>query len=197
MVAPFNLGNARINPDLLPLVRPIDWFKPDPGNLREHPEQSIAGVAHSLEDFEQSKNIVALEDGTIVAGHATWEAAKRLGWRGLAAVVFHDYAKAEAFALADNRTAELSLWSSKLSERLKELAAGGLKLERIGFDAAAIKAITVREHDRNTSTNDDVNVPQLGAVVFRVVVECVDESDQVALMQRLDEEGRKCRALMS
>src|SRR5512142_1993886 len=95
-----------INPDLLPLAAPIAELKPHPRNARHHGELSYDGIKASLAEFGQQKPIVALRDGTVVAGNGTLEAARRLGWKRLAVVRFADAKKAGAYALADNRAAE-------------------------------------------------------------------------------------------
>jgi DNA modification methylase len=68
----------------------------------------VGAVAASLARFGQRKPIVARTDGTVIAGNHTLQAARQLGWTHIAVVrVDDDDATAKAFALADNRTAEL------------------------------------------------------------------------------------------
>jgi DNA modification methylase len=58
---------------------------------------------------------VARRDGTVIAGNHTLQAARRLGWAEIAVVwVDDDEATAKAFALADNRTAELGGYDDQL-----------------------------------------------------------------------------------
>jgi hypothetical protein len=55
--------------------------------------------------------VVIRQDGTIIAGNGTYEGAKRLGWAELEVVVFDGTeSQAKGYAIADNRTAELSKW---------------------------------------------------------------------------------------
>jgi site-specific DNA-methyltransferase (adenine-specific) len=90
---------------LQPLATEIDKLKLLPGNPRKG---DIQAVARSLEAFGQRKPIVAISDGTVIAGNHTLQAAQSLGWEKIAVVfVEDDEAKAKAYALADNRTAEL------------------------------------------------------------------------------------------
>ena len=109
----------------------------DPENARQHNEQNIQAIMGSLEEFGQRKPIVITGAGVIVAGNGTVEAAKRLGWLEIQAVRIPDDWTAEqtkAFALADNRTAELASWNSiKLSEQLIELEEADFKIEEFGF----------------------------------------------------------------
>lgn len=76
----------------------------------------VDAVAASLARFGQRKPIVARkDDGTIIAGNHTWQAAKKLGWKEIAvAFVGDDDVTAQAYALADNRTAELGSYDEEL-----------------------------------------------------------------------------------
>ena len=76
----------------------------------------MAAVAASLSRFGQRKPIVVRKsDRHIIAGNHTWLAAQSLGWTEIAAVlVDDDTATSQAFALADNRTAELGDYDEHL-----------------------------------------------------------------------------------
>lgn len=96
---------------------------PDPENARKHPERNLDAIKDSLSRFGQQKPIVALRDGTVIAGNGTLEAAKRLGWSELM-VVYTDLPEneARAFAIADNRSGELAAWDDDtLRKQLAEL----------------------------------------------------------------------------
>lgn len=150
-----------INADLLALARPIAWFKPDPKNARKHSTRNVKAIADSLRMFGQQKPVVALEDGTVIAGNGTLEAAKSLGMPDLACVVFADAEKARAFAIADNRTAELAEWDvDALTSSLKDLVESGVLIEDVGFSAdESVKVVGVKNHNRIIGSNgaDDVN----------------------------------------
>lgn len=97
--------------DLKPLIRPIKSLKPLPGNPRRG---DVDAVAKSYERFGQRKPIVALVDGTVIAGNHQLAAAKKLGWKEIAVVyVDDDNETAKAFALADNRIADLGTYDSE------------------------------------------------------------------------------------
>ena len=91
--------------DLRPLAQPLDKLTLFPGNPRQG---DVDAIARSLQTFGQRKPIVANRNGTVVAGNHTVLAAQQLGWSELAVVWVDDTeTMAQAFALADNRTAEL------------------------------------------------------------------------------------------
>jgi DNA modification methylase len=116
----------------------IKDLTPDPANARQHDEKNLKAIQGSLNQFGQRKPIVITEAGVIVAGNGTVEAAKRLGWLEIQAVrVPSDWTaeQTKAFALADNRTAELAAWSPEvLAAQLVELEAAGFEIEEFGFE---------------------------------------------------------------
>ena len=103
-----------IAPDLRPLARPIASLREDPKNARKHDKKNLDAIAKSLTEFGQRKPIVALADGTVIAGNGTLAAAKALGWSEIAVATFEDEAKAKAYAIADNRAGELASWDDEL-----------------------------------------------------------------------------------
>jgi DNA modification methylase len=112
---------------------------PDPQNARQHDDKNLKAIMGSLKEFGQRKPIVITEAGVIVAGNGTVEAAKRLGWLDIEVVrVPSDWtdAQVKAFAIADNRTAELANWNQEvLTSQLLELEAEGWELAEFGFEA--------------------------------------------------------------
>lgn len=92
--------------DLVSLSVPVNELVALPGNPRRG---DVDAIARSLAQFGQRKPVVVRRaDRVVLAGNHTVQAAKQLGWAEVAAVwVDDDDATAHAFALADNRTAEL------------------------------------------------------------------------------------------
>jgi len=116
----------------------ITNLKPDPQNARTHDEQNLSAIEGSLREFGQRKPIVITQDNTIAAGNGTVAAAKALGWTEIQAVrVPEDWGanQIKAFALADNRTAELAGWETQtLTAQIQELTDAGFHVEEFGFD---------------------------------------------------------------
>lgn len=109
---------------------------PDPENARAHDEKSVQAIAASLAKFGQRKPIV-VRNNVVIAGNGTLAAATYLGWDEIETVSADDLddTDATAFAIADNRTSELSTWDSDaLSDMMSKIAsAPELKLEVTGF----------------------------------------------------------------
>jgi hypothetical protein len=122
----------------------------DPRNARLHSERSIESVMASLRQFGQRKPIVVtgpggvVPEGIVVAGNGTLEAARRLGWDELDVSVWTPQSEAEmrAFALADNRTAELSEWDgARVAELIQELNAQSYDIASTGWNQDEIAKI--------------------------------------------------------
>ncbi|CAB4157475.1 COG0863 DNA modification methylase [uncultured Caudovirales phage] len=111
----------------------------DPTNARRHDAKNLASIEGSLRLFGQRKPIVVTGANVVVAGNGTLEAAKALGWTNIDVVrIPIDWSpeQVKAYALADNRTAELAEWDAKvLAEQLVELDAVGWNVAEFGFDA--------------------------------------------------------------
>jgi hypothetical protein len=110
----------------------------DPANARNHGDLNIASIEDSLARFGQRLPIVVQKQGRVVrAGNGRVIAARNLGWTEIAAVIVDEGdEEAMAFAIADNRTAELAEWDDEaLSTLLTDL--GPVP----GFSAADIEEL--------------------------------------------------------
>jgi DNA modification methylase len=152
-----------IQKDLLQLAHSITELKLLPGNPRRG---DIEAVKRSLEAFGQRKPIVVRRtDNVVIAGNHTLQAAQALGWDEIAVVwVDDDEVTSKAFALADNRTAELGDYDEEaLADLINDVGSlnPGL-LESSGWDDKAVQELLDRvEQVELPSDVDDVpdNVP--------------------------------------
>lgn len=121
----------------------ISSIKKDPKNARAHSSRNLEAIKNSLKEFGQQKPIVVDRDGNVVAGNGTLDAALALGWTEIDVTRTElRGTRARAFALADNRTAELAAWNDEvLAEALSEIQKDE-SLDSIctGFDAKEIEA---------------------------------------------------------
>jgi ParB-like chromosome segregation protein Spo0J len=117
----------------------ISSLTPDPENARKHDERNLKAIENSLRQFGQRRPLVVTGDGVVVAGNGTLQAAKRLGWQEIDVTRTPPewtYEQARAYAIADNRTAELASWNDTiLAEQLIELDAVGWELDQLGFES--------------------------------------------------------------
>jgi DNA modification methylase len=126
----------------------LDQLVPDPANARRHTDRNRTAVDRSLQTFGAARSLVADGKGVVRAGNQTLESAKKAGitkavvietdGRELIVVKRHDWSATEAaaYALADNRTAELAEWNNEvLAAQLGALTADGFDLGLVGFEA--------------------------------------------------------------
>jgi hypothetical protein len=121
----------RGNVGLKGMLVSVDELHPHPRNPRRG---VVSEIAKSLQRFGQQRPLLALPDGTLVAGHHVWQAAAAEGWSHIA-VVRSDLTEqeVEAYLLADNRLADLGLYEdAALAELLQPLAEADA-LEGIGY----------------------------------------------------------------
>jgi hypothetical protein len=128
-----------VGTDMAIIRLPVTDLSSDPANMRTHPEANILAIVASLRRWGQQKPIVIDSKRVVRAGNGTLEAARRLGWTHIACVVSDlSGAELQAFAIADNRTAELAEWSAELGgvlaglhEELPDLDMDGLALDSL------------------------------------------------------------------
>lgn len=127
-------------------VRPLASLKAHAAALRKHPEKQLEKLARSIAAFGFNSLLVIEDDGTVIAGHARLEAAKRAGvTEARVLIASHlDETQRRAFRIADNRIYEDGEWNEEvLRIELAELS--DLKLdfdvELTGFSTAEIDVL--------------------------------------------------------
>jgi DNA modification methylase len=136
-------------------IWPLDRIKPYPKNARKIPQKAIDKVALSLETFGWQQPIVVDTHGFIVAGHARWLAAKKLGWTDAPVHVASKLTPAQirAYRLMDNRSHQETAWDLDiLGLELAELKELDLDLSMTGFDLRELDALLLAPN----AAEDDV-----------------------------------------
>jgi DNA modification methylase len=142
---------------------PIGSVQFDPANVRRHGEKNLDAIKASLSRFGQQKPIVVDADGIVRAGNGTLMAAKALGWPEVTIVrTALKGAEATAYAIADNRTAELAEWDDDaLAQTLAALQIEDEELAKAtGFDDADIDAMLAPDD----VTEDEVPEPPVDPI---------------------------------
>jgi len=127
-----------ISETLRPLAMTLGRLHADDRNVRVHDERNLAAIAASLRRFGQQAPAVFAVRGrrrVVIKGNGLLAAARSLGWTHLAAVESGLAAEeATAFAIADNRTSDLSSFDAELlAAQLQELEEAEFDIEAAGF----------------------------------------------------------------
>ena len=149
-------SEAKTKPQLKLESVAINTLAADPDNVRMHGERNIESIKSSLERFGQQKPIVVGSDGVVIAGNGTLVAAIGLGWKNIGIVRSElKGSEAVAFAIADNRTAELAEWDDVgLAKQLAALRITDDTLaELTGFSQTDISEIGLLEQIENEPLN--------------------------------------------
>ena len=145
----------------------IDTLTLDPANVRRHPANNLDAIKASLTRFGQQRPVLVNAKGIIIAGNGTVMAAKALGWDHINIVRTElDGSEATAYAIADNRTAELAEWDDDaLAQQLAALQIEDEELARAaGFTEKEIAALAeatvdVQEDEVPEAPSDPITKP--------------------------------------
>ena len=108
----------------------LDSLHPDPRNARKHSKENVDLISSSLREVGASRSIVIDEDGVVLAGNATVQAAKAAGLTNLHVVDADGNTviavrrsgltpeQKRRLALFDNRAAELADWDREVLLKL-------------------------------------------------------------------------------
>jgi ParB-like chromosome segregation protein Spo0J len=120
---------------------PVDSLRPDPANPRKISEAELEALTRSVRQFGLIDPLIALRDGTVIAGHQRLVAARRLGFKTVP-VVYVDLPleQARLLNLALNKIS--GEWDEELLARLlADLSADAADLSLSGFDDDELKKL--------------------------------------------------------
>ncbi|MBX3582909.1 MAG: ParB N-terminal domain-containing protein [Rhizobiaceae bacterium] len=122
---------------------PIATLKADERNARTHSPKQIAQIAASIEQFGFNNPVLIAADNLIIAGHGRVQALKLLGETMTPILRLEHLNEVErrAYALAENRLAELAGWDRDILRiELQALAALDIPfdLEITGFETSEL-----------------------------------------------------------
>lgn len=147
-----------INEDLRILARPVKDLIQDPRNCNTHDRRSIETLKASLLRFGQTRPIKADTDGLVVAGNGLLMAAIELGWTHIAVSVkeFADEHERTAYALVDNRSAQLSALDYQMvAESLQQMSAADVAIGDLGWTEQELFPLLQARWSQPETTGDD------------------------------------------
>jgi hypothetical protein len=171
----------------------------DPENARTHSKKNIDAIAGSLNTFGQRRPLVVWE-GIVIAGNGTLEAAKSIGWTDIEITRVPPnwtHEQARAYALADNRTAELADWDAEiLANQLIELDSVGYEISDWGFEPLsppsgdAGDAFTgLPDGDRADATQITFTLTLKQAEEVQSAIAAAKRSDRIEIVDNVNSNG--------
>jgi ParB-like chromosome segregation protein Spo0J len=176
------------------LMMPIENIIPYEGNPRRN-DNAIPKVARLIKEFGWQQPIVVDRRNVVIVGHTRLMAGRLLGHRAVPVVVAAHLTpkQAKAYRLADNRSGEEAKWMPELlAAEIEDLRGASYDLELTSFEPGELSKLRLDD-------DDHVAAPKVrklsDSLRFQVVVDCENEKDQAALMEKLKTENRKCRPI--
>lgn len=187
----------------------ITDFTPDAQNANLGSERGSRMLDDSLASVGLGRSIVVDKAGRVIGGNKTQEAAVERGFED--AIVVHtdgdtlvvvqrddlDLAdvdpnnKARRMAYLDNRVSQVSLtWDA---QQIAADIEAGMELG-YAFSEDELAAIAGSSAG-NEHRQSEMNV--IGGMIYKIVITCNDEHQQTELLERFDNEGLTCQALIS
>jgi len=171
---------------MLIISKDIAELKPDDRNARKHDKRNLEAIRNSLERFGQQKPIVIDKNNIVIAGNGVYFAAKELGWKELNCVVCElDDLNKMAYAIADNRTSDLSEWDDMILQSiLTELS--NQKIDVPGYNESELDKILGDIDERNIYT-DKISMPDYEPLGMPVDIDDLyDDSKARELIAEID-----------
>lgn len=162
---------------------PVGSLNPYEKNARKHQDADVQTIVASIKEFGFDDPIgVWGEDNLIVEGHGRLMAAKKLGME-IVPVIHLDHLTDEqrrAYALAHNKTAEMSEWDfDLLSGELDGIF--DIDMAEFGFE--------LENDDNLTVERKEVDFDE----TVSVVIDCESEEEAEEIFEKMQNEGYECR----
>jgi ParB-like chromosome segregation protein Spo0J len=174
------------------IYKKIEDLIPYARNSRTHDESQVAQIAASIKEFGWTNPILLDGENGIIAGHGRVLAAQKLGETKVPTIELSHLTDGQkrAYIIADNKLALNAGWDMEvLKFEISELKPAELALT--GFSVGELKSWFGDDENENLDSEEmDLNVG------YEIIVECDSEYDQRKLLEKLTEEGFKCKSML-
>lgn len=184
------------------LEHPMDTVKVPVGDLRPHPANPKTGDVETIKESIRTNGLyrpifVQASTGYVLAGNHTLQAAVEVGLAEVPVIYLDvDEEQALRILLVDNRSADLGRYDNRLlADLLSGLAESELALVGTGWQDRELLAM-LEQVNTELAPVDPQGRPVTGGLVWQVIIDCRDGADQAELIDRLQSEGRACRAVV-
>lgn len=174
----------------------VDKLTPDPNNARKHEKADVKAVQNSIDKFGMCDPIgIWGDENMIVEGHGRLLALKQLGYTEAPCIRLDhlDEEGRKMYALAHNKTAELSSWDNdKVKATIKSLAEYSVSASDFGFDLSEFEerkeVEEVELEDAEEEAEESEPRVKAGEVwqLGRHRLMCGDSTDKADVLKLLD-----------
>lgn len=193
-------------------MHPFD-AKEDPANVeqREISDEQLTRLKYALENAPSmmlARPVILDTEAMAVGGNHRLRAAKLMigdddypkfnEWvrehHGIPFFIraFESAAERREWRVRDN--AEYAHWTDDgIAQLVTEHARDGGDMDLLGFDDANLKRLL--DYDGGGAPDDDSTAPGLGAVEYKLIIECDDETHQAQLLEQLQGESLNVTAV--
>jgi ParB-like chromosome segregation protein Spo0J len=137
-------------------------------------DEAVDAVATTITSFGFNMPILCDPEFTIISGHTRWKAVRKMGMTSVPVIVLRmTDVQRKAFALADNKTAELAKWDYvKVRKILDHLKCRKIDLPSLGYSQGELQALLAQAREFDWKNFDDGLKPNLARayVLLRVKV---------------------------
>jgi ParB-like chromosome segregation protein Spo0J len=194
---------------------PIDSIREWEQNPKRHDDANVHQIATSIKRHGFTAPILVWgSKRRIVAGHGRYRGAQLLlrqdpgallaldapapGQVLIREIEFASESEAAAYALADNRLTEANpMHAPDVAEILRQIEEEVGRVEVAGYSEADIEALLAGAGVAEVPEEAPDTSPQMGALQYRIVVECSDEVEQANLIEQFRAQGVRCQPLIS
>lgn len=171
---------------------PLADLKPNPRNYRKHPEEQIEQLAASIKEFGQPRPIlVRKENSMIVGGHGVSMAMHAAGKTEARVLLWDvDQDTADAFMIADNEHSKNAIDDDEM------LAALMRQMDRDDYTALGMDDNRVEKLLDPDKLSGGSGAGAGDGGICQILVDCENEAHQAALLEKFNNEGLQCRALL-
>lgn len=164
---------------------PVDSLRPYEKNARNHAEKDVSAIVASIKEFGFNDPIgIWSEKNIIVEGHGRLLAAKQLGISKVPCIRLDELTDEQrwAYALAHNKTAELSTWDETILES---------ELEEISIDMSEFGFVLTEEEEEQEKAKKytgKANIPQYEPTgEFVTLADCYNVIKRNSLLEEIEQ----------
>jgi len=159
-------------------------------------DEAVDAVVKSIKSFGFNVPILCDQQFTIIAGHARWKAAKKIGMKSVPVITLElSEAQRDAFAIADNKTGGITDWDyPKLRKILEKLKCKKIDLPSLGYSPGELQALLTQQKEFDWKAFEERFKTKLTSMYVLLPIKVSMEMKEIfkeAIKELVDEHGIK------